>query len=182
MQYNSLKYWQGRSNPNDNHGITKSEAQSIREFVKGGISLLDFGCGTGRTFHLYRADHERKVVGIDFVTNYQAEALKMATDVGLDFTHVPWNVHRADLPFFEEAFDKGLLIKVLLHANDKEARRIIEEMARACQQTLLIAYNKPGKTAKHCFTRAYRPLLEEMGLNVLSHKHVDNQDIIIFTS
>ena len=70
---------------------------------------------------------------------------------------------------------------MLLHANDKEAVRILQEMGRVCGRVLLVAYNNgTTKTASHVFSRDYKALINKLGFNVESFTHTQDQDILVY--
>jgi SAM-dependent methyltransferase len=175
--YKSKEYWNERPNPNKTNLMVQYEKESISNFFKEG-NVLDFGCGIGRTFPLYSG----KVTGVDFSTMYKGRAIEAAKH--LDYTHIIHDIHESDLPFKDNEFSQGLAIKVLLHAPDKEAKRIIQELGRVCEEVLIIALHTDKKTASHCFSRDYNKFITDLGFEVVSCEHniEDNieQDIIIY--
>lgn len=170
--YNSEKYWNERKDPNKYNHIMDYEQRVIPPFVKDGETVLDFGCGIGRTFELYK---DKQVTGVDFSTIYANRCDKR-------MTHVVHNVHKKKLPFGDSHFDKGVMIKVTLHATDKEVKRIISEVGRVCKEVMIIAYYGDLEVlAPHVFMHEYKDIIEELGFEVVKFEKIeDNQAVIIY--
>lgn len=174
MKYNSKQYWNERKNPNKYNHIFNYERDYIPPFVKDAKTVLDFGCGIGRTFPLYQ---NKEVTGIDFSSIY-----KDRCDPRMK--HLVHDVHSEKLPFEDNHFDAGLLIKVTLHANNKELQTIIKEVGRVCKKVLIIAYGGGAKEklAYHVFQHNYEAIINKLGFKCLSVNYVnDNQVIIEYT-
>lgn len=170
--YNSKEYWNNRKDPNKYNHIMEYEQVSIVPFVKDADRVLDFGCGIGRTFPLYE---DKQVTGVDFSSMY-------AERCDNRMSHIVHDVHSEDLPFKNDTFDVGLLIKVTLHATDKEVRRIISEVGRVCNKVMIIAYNgNLEKLAPHVFKHDYLSIIKELGFSIVSYEDVeDNQTVIVY--
>lgn len=173
--YDSFKYWNIRVNPNGYNDIKPYELKYMPNFLKGSKNLLDFGCGIGRTFDLY----EGNVTGIDFSNKYEVRAREAAKN--LEYNHIIHNVHTEPLPFKENHFNKGVAVKVLLHAPNDEAKTIINELGRVCEEVMIIAVNINTTTASHCFSRSYKEFIINLGFKVTSYNHEEQQDIITYT-
>lgn len=158
-------------NPNAHLEPLNYEESAIKDFVED--NLLDFGCGIGRTFKLYSGN----VTGVDFSSLYESRAKVAAKH--LDYTHLIHNIHKSKLPFKDKQFKKGVAIKVLLHANNKEANRIIQELGRVCEEVLIIALNTDKEVHSHCFSRDYKEFIGELG-EVTSYNKFKDQDIITY--
>lgn len=187
--YNSQKYWNERPEPNGHNNITSLDTEYIPKFIEGSKKILDFGCGIGRTFELYRG---YDVTGLDFSTIYQQRAIDSANKYGLTFNHIVHNVHEKDLPFNDNHFDKGLMISVLLHANQNELIRILNEMSRVCKEVFIISLYNPRtlsekelttqkNQASHVFNHNYKLIIEKLNFDLLSYKEIDGQVVISYS-
>ena len=178
MRYNSFDYWNSRPTPNQYNDIKEEEVNTIPEFIQDAKTVLDFGCGIGRTFKFYKGC---EVTGFDFSSKYRASAIEHAKELDLNYTHIVQNIHKQ--PFnFKSKFDKGILVKVLLHANEEEANTIIKEMGRVCKEVMIIAFYSEEQqlTASHCFNHSYKELIERNGFKVLSSEIINSQIIITY--
>lgn len=171
--YNSKEYWNERKDPNKYNNIMDYESREIPPFVKQAETVLDFGCGIGRTFPLYK---DKEVTGVDFSSMYADRCDKR-------MKHIIHDVHESNLPFKDDSFDVGLLIKVTLHATSMEVDRILSEVGRVCQKVMLIAYDGDlDKLAPHVFKHDYEDILIELGFNIEYSKLIeDNQRVIIYS-
>jgi SAM-dependent methyltransferase len=168
--YKSKEYWNTRKKPNKYNHIMQYEALEVLPFVKDVKSVLDFGCGIGRTMPLYI---DKDVTGLDFSSIYKDRIDKKVN-------HIIHDVHDSDLPFTEDHFDCGVLIKVLLHANTKEAERIISEVGRVCKKVLIISYNGTSKgLAPHVFKHDYKKLIEGLGFTIVSYYDIEDNQVVI---
>ena len=171
--YNSKEYWNTRPQPNKYNHIMDYEQREIPPFVKEAKTVLDFGCGIGRTFPLYQY---KKVTGLDFSSIYAKSCDKR-------INHIVHDVHESELPFKDNTFNVGLLIKVTLHANKKEVKRILSEVGRVCERVMLIAYDgELDKLAPHVFKHDYERIIKENGFKIQKSEFIeDNQRVIIYT-
>lgn len=167
--YNSKKYWNERKDPNKYNHIMGYEKKAIIPFVKGSKTVFDFGCGIGRTLPLYKDKH---VTGLDFSSMYK--------DRFKGNEHIVHDVHENPLPFNDNYFDCGVLIKVTLHANDKEVKNILAEVGRVCKKVLVITYDGTREgLAPHVFCHDYKTILTDLGFDIVSAKHVEDNQIVI---
>jgi hypothetical protein len=163
--YNSKEYWNKRKNPNKGSLPEEVDKKFIPEFLKGlpkPHAVLELGVGVGRMFPFYKG---LNVTGVDFAGQYSDQCFKKAKECGLkDYDHHIVNVHKGGLASRDSGFDKGLLIKVLLHAPHDECITILKEMGRVCKEVLVISYNGSGEgLAPHCFKHDYKKMLDELG-------------------
>ena len=181
--YDSKTYWNNRPNPNKGTEPEHIDGYFIPPFLEGMTQdhlIIEFGVGVGRMFPFYKG---LDVVGVDFATQYEAECRKKAIECGLNkYSHLIGNVHERDLPCLDLEFNKGLLIKVLLHAPHKEAITIIKEMGRVCKEVLVISYNgTPEGLAPHCFKHDYKSMLNDLGYKYEAEE-IGNQIVISYES
>ena len=177
MKYNSLKYWNNRPNPN--RGLVPEEVDKkyIPDFIENTDNLFEFGVGVARMFPFYTG---KTVTGLDFASQYAVDCIKKAKEQDLKkYTHTIHNIHKEDLPFEDKQFERGLLIKVLLHAPEDECRTILTEVGRVSDEVLLISYNGQRETlASHCFYHDYKSLIEDLGGEITFLEEYGNQIII----
>jgi len=179
--YESVKYWNDRFNPNKRNGTNTTEESYLPEFLKGAINILDFGCGVGRTFKFYK--NAVQVFGVDFSENYRQRAIQEAHDQNLNYKHIIHNVHQDPLPLSDRTIEKGLLLRVLLHAPPGEVETIIKEMGRVCNEVLLISYHGTSKgLSSHCFAHDYVDLVEKLGFAIKFKEITKDQIVLIYDS
>lgn len=171
--YNSFEYWNERKEPNKYNHIMDYEKREITPFVKDCKTVLDFGCGIGRTFPLYE---DKQVTGVDFSAIYKDRC-------DARYNHIVHNVHDSNLPFHKNTFDKGLLIKVLLHAPENEVKTILKEVGRVCKEVMLISYyGNLDVLAPHVFKHEYIDIIKDLGFKVKYQKEIeDNQIVIVYS-
>jgi SAM-dependent methyltransferase len=187
--YNSHEYWNTRPEPNGHNNITTLDEQFIPNFLEGSKTVLDFGCGIGRTFKLYKG---YDVTGVDFSTIYRDRAIKSANDSNVNFEHIVHDVHKSTLPFKDDCFDKGLMISVLLHANETELVTILTEVGRVCKEVFIISLFNPNtitdgvmttqkNQASHVFNHNYKMIIENLGFKITSYDEINGQVILTYT-
>lgn len=86
-------------------GLWKGEKQLIEKYFKHNASVLDLGCGTGRTT-LVLSDMEYKVVGIDITPNMIDNAGEIAKAKGRDIVYEIGDA--TQLRFVDQTFDCAL--------------------------------------------------------------------------
>ncbi len=176
--YNSKEYWNKRQDPNKSNYTNYIEDSEIPKLIEDCNSILDIGCGIGRTFKFYA---DKKVTGVDFSELYRQRAIEEASKHEIDFEHLIYDIHKNDLPFEDNNFDIGITVKVLLHAPQKEMIRILTEMHRVCKKVLLISYHDENKNlAEHCFAHDYISELNKLGYSIEYSKIIKNQIIIVY--
>jgi SAM-dependent methyltransferase len=174
--YDSKTYWNNRPNPNKGTKPEDVDRKFIPRFLTSGSNLIELGCGTGRMFEFYKGF---EVTGVDFAEQYSKACFDKANEHGLKYRHIIHNVHERMLPFGPNEFDKGLLIKVLLHANPEECKTILKEMGHVCKEVLLISYNGTSEgLAPHCFSHDYEAIIKDLGFKINELTLNGNQIII----
>jgi hypothetical protein len=177
--YESKKYWNNRPNPNKGTEPEAVDKKFIPLFLKGAEHVLEFGVGVGRMFPFYKG---LNVIGVDFAKQYQVICISKSMDLCLKYKHIIHDVHKKPLPLEDQEIEKGLLIKVLLHAPHDEAITIIQEMGRVCKEVLIISYNgKADGLAEHCFKHNYKKMLDDLGFEYQAAT-MGNQIIIKYAS
>lgn len=176
--YKSKKYWNERVEPNPYNNIFEPELTVVPSYVKGHKTLLDFGCGIGRLFELYKG---MEVTGIDFSKLYEQRAKKHAFDLRLKYNHSIFDIHELGrLPFNNNEFECGVLSRVLLHAPNDEMELIVSEMARVCETVLVVNYEHNGqKLAPHVFGHDFEKTLDKLNLETISIESKEDQQIVI---
>lgn len=176
--YKSKEYWNSRKDPNKSNFTNYIEEIEIPKLIDNSQSILDLGCGVGRTFKFYK---NKKVTGLDFSEIYQQRAIEEAYNHKLEYQHLIHDIHQDDLPFENEHFDIGITVKVLLHAPKEEMIRILTEMRRVCKKVLLISYHDENKKlAEHCFAHDYISELNKLGYLIKYKNIIENQIIIVY--
>jgi len=178
--YDSKTYWNNRPNPNKGTKPENIDARHIPPFLVGARSVVEFGPGVGRMYQFYKG---LNVTGIDFAKQYEDAATQSAIAAGVSmYTHRIHDVHEKPTPYKDNQFEKGLLIKVLLHAPHFEAVRILKEVGRIAEEVLVITYGgTQDGLAQHCFVHDYEELLEDVGATVHEFKTEGNQVVFKYS-
>ncbi len=117
-------------------GLWPSEEALVRRFLGAGSSVLDIGCGAGRTTIALRRMGYR-VLGVDLMPNMVEAARAQAAAAGADVEFRVMNAVRLDLP--DRSFDHALFLyngyeSIMRHADRQsalaEARRVIRPGGR----------------------------------------------------
>lgn len=172
MGYNPKKYWSQRQQPTKKQELPEGLEFFIGNYVKDANSILDIGCGTGRTFYLY--PNQAQVVGLDFVDTYQDQVIEKASKHGFSFIYFRHDINNP-LPFPDNHFTHCLVVKVLLHLKDPETA--IKEFARVSRNVLISDVWREKEIARHVFLHDYKYLLKEYDVHWYD-KYNDHLNII----
>ncbi len=94
------------SNATRNIGLWKSEEYIFDKYFEKDRSILDIGCGTGRTtFGLYKRGYDH-IVGLDLSPSMVEEARKISEENGVDIKFIVGDA--TDLKFEDGSFDYAL--------------------------------------------------------------------------
>jgi 2-polyprenyl-3-methyl-5-hydroxy-6-metoxy-1,4-benzoquinol methylase len=114
----------------------ENSAAYLLPSLRGGMDLLDVGCGPGTiTVDLAARVAPGRAVGIDVSAAPLAEARALAERSGVDVTFAVGDVYALDRP--DDAFDVVHAHQVLQHLTDPAAA--LREMARVCRPGGVIA-------------------------------------------
>ena len=104
------------------------------------VSLLDFGCGTGRLFDLWDAYKIREVFGYD----RSRSQLQIARDLGFPFKLMFANGNvRNRIPYEDHQFDLVVACEVLPHVLSEEITGMLYELHRVCRNRLALVVSSP---------------------------------------
>jgi SAM-dependent methyltransferase len=158
-------------------GMREITAALLHErLVRGHVSLLDAGCGTGG-FLAWAAGQGafERLAGVDI----SAEALELAKDAvpGADLHVAPV----ADLPFADGSFDVAVLNDVLQHVDEREVDAGLRELRRVLRADgVLLVRTNGGRHARRerADWRLYdadslKGELEAAGFDVVRITHVN---------
>ncbi len=100
-----------------------------------GKTILDMGCGAGGKSLYYASLGATRVVGVDIVEHYEAEANALARKLGYADRFSFICASADDLPFPDGTFDTIIMNDFMEHVGDpeaalKEARRLIKDDGR----------------------------------------------------
>ncbi|MGM0369347.1 MAG: class I SAM-dependent methyltransferase [Bacillota bacterium] len=94
------------SDATKNIGLWKSEEYVINKYFKKGKSILDIGCGTGRTtFELYKKGYIN-IIGLDLTPDMIKEANNINEELGTNIEFIVGDATKLD--FEEKSFDYAL--------------------------------------------------------------------------
>ena len=135
------------------------------------VRLLDFGCGTGKAFPLWK--HVPEVHVYDRSLSQLEVARQEAARVGPDNSYkfpptVPES--RTELPYADDAFDLVVTAEVLLHVVPQEIGAMIAELHRVCSGHLAFVTAAPfEQPAPHNFSHDYSDLMDGLFRTVDDH-------------
>lgn len=176
--YNSKEYWNSRSEPNKQNNVDLIEEYLLRKILSCSNKILDFGCGIGRTYKFYK---NKSVTGVDFSSIYEERAKNEAKKQSINYTHLVHDIYQSELPFSENEFELGIMIKVLLHAKPDELKLILKEMKRVCQKVFFLSYcGNDENLAEHCFKHDYEEEIKTLGYKITFKEVIENQIAIIY--
>lgn len=169
--YNPDQYWENRGGPSyreytESAGYAQyHDAQ--RAFFSALITrvrpqrLLDFGCGTGKLFPLWKDVPE--VHAYDRSQSQIEESRRAASSLRPEN---PYRVlhyvaaERAEVPYDDDYFDLIVVAEVLLHVLPEDIGSLLDELRRICRGQLAIVTAAPfTNAAAHCFDHDYAALL-----------------------
>ena len=115
---------------------TPFQIEEFSKYVKKEDSILDVGCGYGRTLGLLKQEGFNNTIGIDFSEGMIERAKELNPDI--DFRVM--NNSKIDLP--DNSADSVILLAVLTCIiDDKEQERLIEEIHRVLKKDGIIYIN-----------------------------------------
>jgi ubiquinone/menaquinone biosynthesis C-methylase UbiE len=171
--YDPDRYWENRGGPSyrqytESPGYQQyHDAQS--KFFTDLVArlnprrLLDFGCGTGKLFPLWRGIPE--VHAYDRARSQIEVARKASAEVRPDN---PYRVlhyltdSRAELPYDDDYFDLVVAAEVLLHVLPQDVGSLLNELHRVCRGHLAVVTAAPfDNPASHCFDHDYPALFAD---------------------
>ena len=114
----------------------EAEKEFIESFIKGKKTILDLGCGTGRTMKLL-SDASRELVGVDI----SCKMLEIARNDGLNVIQAS----ALDLPFGNSCFDAIYSVHGGFGycTNNAEIDKLSKEIIRVLKQGGLILLDTP---------------------------------------
>ncbi len=104
----------------------KEPYNTIRMFR--GKTVLDMGCGAGGKSLYYASQDARRVVGVDMVPAYEAEANGLAEKLGLAHKFTFLCESALELPYPDNSFDTIIMNDFMEHISDPEA--VLKEALR----------------------------------------------------
>ena len=106
IEYDVIKYWNERENPNSNDPNQRNTNDHIK-FVKSNIGskdkILDFGPGIGRILPAYNSNNE--IIGYDISSNYKARLIEAAKKLNLNFKLIVKKEKETKFTFNDNYFD-----------------------------------------------------------------------------
>lgn len=178
MTYNSKEYWSERKNPNKYPEVHEHEARFISKHIEEARYITDIGCGVGRCFPLYEG---KWLSAVDFVETFKEQAKESADRSKLNtYLHLLIDFRKPlEMPF-PKKYDAGLLISVLLHATDEEARAILKNARDSSEKVIVISSTVKEGLSDHCFYHDYEKLIEELGFEMIEVEYIDNQIMFVY--
>lgn len=176
--YVSKNYWNSRMEPNKTNLSHPIEDNLLPNILSNYNKILDFGCGIGRTYKFYK---NKSVTGVDFSSIYEERAKNEAKRQSINYNHLVHDIYQSELPFYENEFELGIMIKVLLHAKPDELKLILKEMKRVCRRVFFLSYcGNSENLAEHCFKHDYEEEIKTLGYKITFKEIIENQIAIIY--
>lgn len=186
-KYDPVEYWSSRTNPNNELGESKDrvnfDVSYIKKFV-GNLeeaTVLELGPGVGRTFSAYSGG--QTITTLDISTKYSEKLALTAEKSQLNLTQQHLKPMDS-FPFEDQSFAVGVASQVLLHIPPENIRHTIKELARVCENVVIItAYvhesSNERASVNHVFNHDYIGICTDLGCAM--HNVIMNEGRICFT-
>lgn len=170
MNYDPDNYWEARGGPSykaytesPDYQIYRGAQAAFFEELLGRIRphrLLDFGCGSGKSFPLWVDVPE--VHGYDRARSQidvaRAEMMRLRPVRPYRLMHCVTG-SRAEVPYDDDYFDMIAAVEVFLHVLPEELPALIDELNRICRGYLAVITAAPfDNAASHCFNHDYNAI------------------------
>lgn len=171
MKYNKLSYWSKRKDPNSNESKATRNLQIewTKKYLKEGDNILDYGPGILRLVELYKGDYN--INFYDITDNYKSTVESKCNENGIEIKkYIIDSIGIIKTPFNDDEFDVVLCSEVFLHSPDNEIVDLICELGRIGKKVVVTTWYENGKYVynnNHCWTRDYKKILEDNGLNII---------------
>ncbi len=170
MNYNKIKYWNARHDPNNNSGKSNAHnhIQTVKPFIEKKQNILEYGPGTGRMLELYK--DQSHINFFDISDNYKERLIHNCQSQGLNIQqHIIQKDTTTKTPFKNNQFDIVCAFEVLLHCPEEEIEEVIRELSRIGKKVIIITWYKNGETlsSEYCFTRNYKNLITKNNLKLI---------------
>ncbi|MBD3299305.1 MAG: methyltransferase domain-containing protein [candidate division Zixibacteria bacterium] len=172
IEYDPDNYWETRGGPSykaytesRDYQIYRGAQAAFFEELLGRLQpqrLLDFGCGSGKSFPLWCDVPE--VHGYDRARSQievaRAEMLRIRPERPYNLMHCLTD-SRTEVPYDDDYFDVVAAVEVFLHVLPTELPALLDELNRICRGHLAIITAAPFENrAAHCFNHDYQALLK----------------------
>jgi len=176
MEYNKIKYWNSRNDPNNDfcRSITQNHIKAVKPFITKNINILEYGPGIGRMIELYK--DQSHINFFDISSNYKERLKQKCHNQDLKIQqYIIQKDSTIKTPFKDNEFDIVCAFEVLLHCPEEEIEEVIKELSRIGKKVIIITWYKNGETLKsgYCFTRNYKNLIKKNNLK-LTHWDEDS--------
>lgn len=169
--YDPDDYWENRGGPpykayteSPDYQIYRGAQAAFFEELLRRIRpqrLLDFGCGSGKSFPLWvdvpevhAYDRARSQIEMA-----RAEMLRVRPARPYTLMHCASD-SRTEVPYEDDYFDMVAAVEVLLHVLPEELPELIDELNRICRGYLAVITAAPfDDPASHCFNHDYTAVL-----------------------
>jgi ubiquinone/menaquinone biosynthesis C-methylase UbiE len=169
--YDPDSYWQNRGGASyrdyvhsPGYAVYKEEQDDFCRRLVNDVKperLLDFACGTGKLFPIWRDVPE--VHGYDRALSQIEIARAEVSKIRPENPYLLMNVMtdtRTELPYDDDYFDLIVAAEVLLHVMPEDIEAMIGELCRVCRGTLAVITAAPfDNPAAHCFDHDYTRFL-----------------------
>lgn len=134
------------------------ELLEFKQYLKGGIKILDLGCGNGRLINLLK-DHEIDYIGSDLSSSLLNYAKKQEKGKIKEFEFIESDMMK--LIFSKESFDIIFMIASFHHLENKKQRiELLLKMNSWLKKDGIIIMTNWNLWEKHNFKKYFRCLFD----------------------
>jgi len=184
-EYIPEEFWNQKQEPNrlnQPQDIIDTHIRYISDNINNYESILDYGCGIGRTFDAYNQTHN--IVGVDVSYSFKDRAIDKANNLSLNFNWIHINDNK--IPYPDKEFDTIVCCLVLMHIRPFEIIDLMKEFERVSDKCVIITKNpessednKNVNKVKKYYTKRYAydylELCRNNGLEYYNVEYYENQ-------
>lgn len=180
-QYEPYEYWNQRSNPNNDEGLSDEQRnfdiQYIKQAVRGQDRILELGPGTGRTLSAYGS--EQIVFTLDISKKYSDTLAAEANKRSIEVRQSHLESTESSFPFEDRYFQCGVASQVLLHIPTNIIQHTLNELQRTCTKLVIVNLNLHStlqeELAPHVFNHDILAMLSDSGFEANQVKKFRNK-------
>jgi phospholipid N-methyltransferase len=176
MEYNKVKYWNKRTDPNNDgcRSYTPNHIAAVKPFIEKNQNILEYGPGTGRMVELY--ENQSHINFYDISDNYSSRLKTVCENKNLKIqNHIIdrrnkmfLNAGNIRTPFKDNEFDIVCAFEVLLHCPKDEIEAVIKELSRIGKKVIVITWYLGGeeKILRGGYTGNFKNIIKKNNLNL----------------
>jgi len=183
MNYNKIKYWNNRKDPNNNDARSVSEKHIswvTNHIDEKDLNILEYGPGVGRMIDSYK---NKKISFYDISDVYKDRLIKKCEDLSVIVDeYVIDKSGNITTQFRDNQFDLVCVFEVLLHSPNDEIDDLMSELSRIGKKVMVITWYRDGEkiSNNHCFTRDYKNIINKNNFDLLVWDEKTFKDQVAF--